>query len=543
MVALLEPALGRAQQDATQGTPEAKAEYEKGEAARKKGDFKAAAEEYRHAIELDPDYVDAHEKYFFVSQDAATSKLRGAVVSGKASAQERAEYKKERDEANTQLKAEYLKWAAAHPDKAGYQWALGFLNDYTDPEAAIRYYQAALKVDPKFAPAYQSLSIMEEVQGNLATSREDLHKAVEADPGDPSYLFYYAHAFRNFDPPEFTRLSLEVVNRFPASGRAAQSLYWLAVAAPTESDKLHYLERLRDDHAPAANDWKGGGMEMLFDIYVRTDRAKAIAVAQEMVKADPDDSLWKSLASYAQAMSDADQLIKQGKAAQALAALDKVTLPKWYHTQELLFMRAQALKANGQTQKAYDDLLNDYASNPTDETQSRLVQYGQEVGKDVHQVDADVWALRTKNSRPAVAFSLPSYTDNQKMSLEDFRGHVILLNFWYPLCGPCRGEFPYIQAVLDKYKDQGFEIVAVNVQPEEDNFVLPLLKGFKLGFLPLKGSDDWATETYKVRGEPTNFLIGADGRIYFDHIRPVSSPEARRTLELQVEALLRHAKG
>ncbi|MFZ0799828.1 MAG: redoxin domain-containing protein [Terriglobales bacterium] len=527
-------------QDVIQGTPEAKAAFDKAEVARKTGNLKAAVANYRQAIQLDPDYVDAHEKYIFTSQDVATSNVSSAIYSGKASAEQRAQFKQERDRADVELETEYRKWAEAHPDKPGYQWGLGYINDYKDPKAAIRYYQAALKIDPKFAPANQSLSLMDEVQGDLAGSREELHKAVEADPSNPRYLFDYAYSFRNVDLQEFNRLCLEVVNRFPTSAQTAQAFYWLADAAPTDSEKLHYLELLKDDHAPAAADWKGGGIQMLFDIYERTDRAKALALAKERVKTEKEDrTYWKSLANYAQAMVDANKLIKDGKPGQALPRLDAVKLPKWYHTQQLVLMRARALSASGQKQKAYDILLDAYATTPTDETHADLVQYGQDLGKDVHQVDADVWGMQVKNSRPAVPFSLPSYTGANKMSLADFRGHVVLLNFWYPLCGPCRGEFPYIQSVLDKYKDQGFDIVAVNVEPEEDDFVLPLLKGFKLGFIPLKGSDEWAADAYHVRGEPTNFLIGADGRIYFGPLSPVQSPEAQHSLELQVLALLR----
>jgi hypothetical protein len=79
--------------------------------------------------------------------------------------------------------------------------------------------------------------------------------------------------------------------------------------------------------------------------------------------------------------------------------------------------------------------------------------------------------------------------------------------------------------------------MAANVVPEEDDFVLSVMKGFKLGFIPLKGGDP-ITSAYQVRGEPTNFLIGPDGRLYYGQLNPISSPEAQRTLELQVASLL-----
>jgi thiol-disulfide isomerase/thioredoxin len=258
------------------------------------------------------------------------------------------------------------------------------------------------------------------------------------------------------------------------------------------------------------------------------------------VKTNPEDS-WKSFATYAQAIINANRYLQRGKSGKALKALDRVKLPKWYDREHnlLVLKRAQAFDVGKQPQKAYDALLKAYATAPNDEVHAPLVSYGKELGKDVGQVDADVWTQQAQNSRPAEPFSLPSYTSDKPMTLADFHGRVILLNFWYPLCGPCRGEFPYIQAVLDKYKDQGFDIVAVNVLPTQDELVLPLLKGFKLGFIPLKGSEDFAETVYHVRGEPTNFLIGADGRVYFGPLHPISSPEAQHTLELQVEALLR----
>ncbi len=66
--------------------------------------------------------------------------------------------------------------------------------------------------------------------------------------------------------------------------------------------------------------------------------------------------------------------------------------------------------------------------------------------------------------------------------------------------------------------------------------VLPLLKGWKLGFLPLKGTDE-IVKAYKVRGFPANFLVGPDGRMVYEP-STVSTLAAQRELELQIEALL-----
>jgi thiol-disulfide isomerase/thioredoxin len=166
---------------------------------------------------------------------------------------------------------------------------------------------------------------------------------------------------------------------------------------------------------------------------------------------------------------------------------------------------------------------------------------GQKLGRDAKLRDEDVLKVREANSKPAPAFSLSGYGNGGPISSADFKGRVFLLNFWFPECGPCHGEFPYVQHALDKYKDQGFAIVAVNVQQAQDDLVLPLLKGLKLGFLPVK-TDDKIEVAYGVHGAPTSFLIGPDGRIWFK-TGPVFDAAKQRTLELQIEALLQMTNG
>lgn len=93
--------------------------------------------------------------------------------------------------------------------------------------------------------------------------------------------------------------------------------------------------------------------------------------------------------------------------------------------------------------------------------------------------------------------------------------------------------------MVDKYASRGFAILSINVVPEEEEFVLPFMKGNDYGFLPLKSNWDWAKKTYNVIEAPTNFLIDAQGRIIF---RPqVHDAESQRTLELEIESLLTHA--
>jgi hypothetical protein len=94
--------------------------------------------------------------------------------------------------------------------------------------------------------------------------------------------------------------------------------------------------------------------------------------------------------------------------------------------------------------------------------------------------------------------------------------------------------------VLDKYKGRGFEILSLNVLPDEASFVMPYLTKNRFTFRALETTTEWAEATYAARGFPTNLLIDAEGRIMF---KPglIRSPREQRTFELQIEALLARA--
>jgi thiol-disulfide isomerase/thioredoxin len=198
--------------------------------------------------------------------------------------------------------------------------------------------------------------------------------------------------------------------------------------------------------------------------------------------------------------------------------------------------RAEAQSASGNSEAAYTGLLNAFAAKPNDEARAALLGLGKKLGKDTTQVDREVYSKRADTAKAGIPFATTTYPENRALKLDDYTGKVFLLNFWYPLCGPCRGEFPSLQAVLDKYKGRGFQIVAINVHPNEDNWVMSLIKGWRLGFLPVHGDED-LMKAYNVRGAPSNFLYGPDGRIYYTP-GPVNTVDARRELELQIEGLL-----
>ena len=113
---------------------------------------------------------------------------------------------------------------------------------------------------------------------------------------------------------------------------------------------------------------------------------------------------------------------------------------------------------------------------------------------------------------PAPQFTLPSLLQDQATSLTQFSGKVIYLDFWASWCAPCRTSFPLLNKLYQKLKDQGFEVVAINLDEDKAN-AEKFLKDFPVTFTILRDSKgEWA-DKYVVESMPTSFIIDRQGVI------------------------------
>ncbi|MGH8543581.1 MAG: peroxiredoxin family protein [Gammaproteobacteria bacterium] len=106
-------------------------------------------------------------------------------------------------------------------------------------------------------------------------------------------------------------------------------------------------------------------------------------------------------------------------------------------------------------------------------------------------------------------FTLPDL-ETGRVSLKDFRGKLLLLNFWASWCAPCREEMPAMERLYQRYKDQGFVILGVNVKDDKKSalsFIRELKITFPIAFDP-KGE---VGLLYGAWGLPTTYLIDAKG--------------------------------
>lgn len=113
---------------------------------------------------------------------------------------------------------------------------------------------------------------------------------------------------------------------------------------------------------------------------------------------------------------------------------------------------------------------------------------------------------------PAPTFALAAL-DGNRLTLADYRGSVVLINFWTTWCPPCRTEMPALQKVFGQYQDQGFVVLAVNVTEMDDRAeVAPFVEELGLTFPILLDEESRVSEDlYHILGLPTSVFIGRDG--------------------------------
>ncbi|MEK3978835.1 thiol-disulfide oxidoreductase ResA [Psychrobacillus sp. FSL K6-2836] len=102
--------------------------------------------------------------------------------------------------------------------------------------------------------------------------------------------------------------------------------------------------------------------------------------------------------------------------------------------------------------------------------------------------------------------------NGEKHQLSDYKGQGVFLNFWGTWCKPCEREFPLMDKQYQVYKDQGLEILAVNIG-ESDFAVQKFIDRKGLSFPVLIDDNKSVMETYKINPLPTTLLINPEGKI------------------------------
>lgn len=138
-----------------------------------------------------------------------------------------------------------------------------------------------------------------------------------------------------------------------------------------------------------------------------------------------------------------------------------------------------------------------------------------------------------KDRSPAPDFTLKD-ADGATVRLSDYRGKVVLLNFWATWCGPCKVEIPWFIEFEKTYKDQGFAVLGVSMDEDGWKVVKPYIEQHKLNYPVLLG-DEEVSKTYGgIDTLPTTLLIDREGRMASLHLGLDTRDEYQKEIGLLI---------
>jgi len=126
---------------------------------------------------------------------------------------------------------------------------------------------------------------------------------------------------------------------------------------------------------------------------------------------------------------------------------------------------------------------------------------------------ADASLTPMKGKPPAPDFTLVDM-DGEKHRLTDYRGRVVIINFWATWCPPCREELPSMNRGWAKIKNEGIAMVAVNVGEDEDT-IFSFQGDYPINFTILLDSKGEVINQWPILGLPTTFVVDKQGRLAY----------------------------
>jgi len=363
-----------------------------------KGETDTAAAEFRKAIDLDHSFIDAHLGFI----EAALAAANAEELATKKAA----------------LVEAYRGWLKGDGSLGwAFELALGVAKeDEYDIEAFPR---SACQSHPALAKHVKRAA------------------EVALASGHPELALRFAYCFRLSDRAQYDQIVQNILAHFPKEPIAMEAIGWMAADAGRTTDKVMFLERIRTEFARFAHheeqDLKPANpyvacprryynelMRRLFEVYLKTNGAKALEVAEQMTVANPND--------------DGEWLPKRNL--QKLIVQDSIQPRAIGILTQLDILQADVQSKNGSilTRRAYDNLLNRVAEYPGEPFKSELLKVGERLRpkRSPDQVDGDLWQLRMANAKPFYNFELPTYDGKRTVKLADLRGTVVFIDFWAP---------------------------------------------------------------------------------------------------------------
>ena len=100
----------------------------------------------------------------------------------------------------------------------------------------------------------------------------------------------------------------------------------------------------------------------------------------------------------------------------------------------------------------------------------------------------------------------------QKIDTKKMLGDIIVYNFWFTTCAPCKAEMPKLNQLREKYKDKNVHFIAIALNPGHE--IIPFLKTTPLAY-DIIPEGRWIAEMYGITGYPTNIIVDKKGIVQF----------------------------
>jgi len=117
--------------------------------------------------------------------------------------------------------------------------------------------------------------------------------------------------------------------------------------------------------------------------------------------------------------------------------------------------------------------------------------------------------------QPAPDFALKSST-GENLRLSEYRGDVVMINFWATWCGPCRQEMPLLDALYARYQRVGFNLLGVNID-DDSRRAMQMIEELGVSFPVLFDARKEVSELYEVNAMPVTVIVDREGNVRYVH--------------------------
>jgi cytochrome c biogenesis protein CcmG/thiol:disulfide interchange protein DsbE len=122
-------------------------------------------------------------------------------------------------------------------------------------------------------------------------------------------------------------------------------------------------------------------------------------------------------------------------------------------------------------------------------------------------------------------------SNGKTVHLSDYKGKVVLLDFWATWCGPCKIEIPWFMEFEQEYRSRGFEVLGVSMDDDGWKAITPYVTAKKMNYRVVLGDDKTADQYGGLEALPTTFVIDRDGRVAATHVGLANKKEFSDAIE------------